>query len=207
MLPTLLPGLTDADHRQRLRAVEACILLGDPAAAPWIRPLLQDRESVVRSAAIRALGDLKDEHSFAELVTCLAAATSHERIQAVHALIALGNPQMRTPLIHAVTAEPHYSVRIAIIKALSNFYTDIKVVTVIIHCLTDPNEDVRATAAVALAQMGATQAIPALQRMALSDTNHETMMNGMYTAISAVARQALAVLRGQTQHRSLPWPG
>jgi hypothetical protein len=43
----------------------------------------------------RALGDLEDHDSFAELVACLAAPVSHEWRNAVQALMALGDERMR----------------------------------------------------------------------------------------------------------------
>lgn len=89
--------LTSQDYRQRLQAIYRLVEQHPPQAGTWIRPLLKDRESLVRSAAIVALGDLQDQEAFADLVNCLAAPTSHERSNAVRALVALGDARMRIP--------------------------------------------------------------------------------------------------------------
>src|SRR5258708_218398 len=99
--PSPPPGLADPDHRVRLQAIYALVERGQPQVGQWIRPLLHDRESPVRNAAIVALGELRDQEAFDALVACLAASMSHERRNAVQALVALGNPQMRRPLVQA----------------------------------------------------------------------------------------------------------
>jgi HEAT repeat protein len=76
----------------------------------------------------------------------------------------------------------------------------------VIDRLTDPDEDVRATAAVALAKMGATRAIGDLQRMEQTDTNQETQMNGVATLNSVVAHQAIEVLLKRASPSAMVWP-
>jgi HEAT repeat protein len=81
-----------------------------------------------------------DQGAFDALVACVSAQMSLERRNVVQALVMLNNPPF---------------VRRAIVKALSAFRHDAEVIDVVISTLTDPDEDVRATAAAALATMGA----------------------------------------------------
>lgn len=204
--PSPPPELADPDHRVRLRAIYTLVEHHHPQAGQWIRPLLRDRESPVRSAAIVALGELHDQDAFDALGTCLAAPTSHERRNAVQALVALGNPHMREPLVHALNMEPDPLVRGHIIRALSAFRDDKQVIDGLIDALRDRDEDVRATAAVALAKMGATKALSALQYMAQTDTNRETIIHGLWELNSAVAWQAIEMIRSPERATPLDWP-
>src|SRR5262249_54008890 len=120
--------LTSQDYRQRLQAIYRLVEQHPPQAGSWIRPLLKDRESLVRSAAIVALGDLQDQESFADLVNCLTAPTSHERRNAVLALVALGGERMRDPLLQALAHETRPFVCFLIIKGLSAFADDGEVI-------------------------------------------------------------------------------
>jgi HEAT repeat protein len=189
-----------------MRAIYALVERGEPWAAAWIRPLLRDRESPVRNAAIAALGQLRDVESFDALVACLAAPMSTERQNAVSALAELADPRMRVPLVHVLQTEPSFVIRESVIRELSAFRDDDEVIDALIHSLTDPDEDVRATAAVALSRMRAVKALFALQHMALTDTNQETTINGLYEANSWVAQRAIEIIRSPEQASDLDWP-
>src|SRR5262245_60536261 len=100
--------LTSEDYRQRLQAMYRLVEQYPPQAGSWVHPLLKDRELLVRSAAIVALGGVQDQDCFAALVDCFAALvdcfaapTSHERSTAVLALVALGDERLRDPLLQA----------------------------------------------------------------------------------------------------------
>ena len=198
--------LASDDYRQRLQAIYRLVEQHPPQAGTWIRPLLQDRESLVRSAAIVALGDVADQDSFAQLVACLAAPMSHERRNAVQALIALGDDQMRSPFLQALAHESNWSVCLAIIKGLSVFAHDEEVIDALIEQLQASDEDVRAAAAVALAKMRARAAIPALQNMAKTDTNQETSIHGLWIYNSSVAKMAIVAILSDQPPSELDWP-
>lgn len=198
--------LASDDYRHRLQAIYRLVEHHPPQAGSWIRPLLQDRESLVRSAAIVALGTVEDQESFAPLVACLAAPMSHERRNAVQALIALGDERMRSPFVQALSHEINWSVCLAIIKGLSAFAHDEEVVDVLIQQLQAPDEDVRAAAAVALAKMRARAAIPALQYMAETDTNQETSIHGLWVVNSSVAKMAIVTILSDQPLSELDWP-
>jgi HEAT repeat protein len=198
--------LASDDYRQRLQAIYRLVEHHPPQAEAWIRPLLQDRESLVRSAAIVALGNLQDQESFSDLVACLGAPTSHERRNAVLALSALGGQRVRSPLVQALTQETNPFVCPIIIKALSAFADDSEVIDVLIQELQAPDEDVRATAAVALAKMRARAAIPALQDMAQTDTNQEISIHGLWVYNSSVAKMAIVAILSDQPPAELDWP-
>lgn len=198
--------LSDPDYRERMRAIHALVEQGQRQAGHWIRPLLRDHESPVRNAAIIAIGNLRDQESFDALVACLASSMPLERSNAVQSLVALNNPGMREPLVQALRVDSSPTALQAIIRTLSAFPRDAEVIAVLIATLTDANEDIRATAAVALAKMRASEAIAALQRMALRDTNHETTINGLWIANSSVARQAIEMIRSHDASSDLDWP-
>jgi HEAT repeat protein len=194
------------DYRQRLQAIYRLVEHHPPQAGTWIRPLLQDRESLVRSAAIVALGNVQDQESFPDLAACLAAPTSHERRNAVLALSALGGERVRSPLVQALAHETNPFVCLDMIKALSAFADDKEVIDVLIQKLQAPDEDVRAAAAVALAKMRARAAIPALQYMAQTDTNQETSIHGLWLVNSSVAKMAIVAILSDQPPSELDWP-
>ena len=136
--PTAPTELTAEDYRQRLQAIYRLVEQHPPQAGMWIRPLLQDRESPVRSAAIVALGTLRDQESFADLVACLAAPTSHERRNTVLALLALGGERVRSRLVQARAHEANPSVCQVILRGLSTFADDREVIDVLIEELQAP---------------------------------------------------------------------
>lgn len=93
-----------------------------------------------------------------------------------------------------------------IIKGLSAFADDGEVIAALIQQLQAPDEDVRATAAVALAKMRAGAAVPALQHMMQTDTNQETTIHGLWVANSGVAKWAIAMILSGQQASELDWP-
>lgn len=198
--------LASVDYRQRMWAIYRLVEQHSPQVGSWIRPLLKDREALVRSAAIVALGDVQDQDAFADLVTCLVASTTHEQSNAVRALVALGGERIRDPLLQALSHQTDPFVCFDIIKGLSAFADDGEVIAALIQQLQAPDEDVRATAAVALAKMRARAAVPALQRMMQTDTNQETSIHGLWVHNSSVAKMAIATILSGQQASELDWP-
>jgi HEAT repeat protein len=168
-------------------------------------PLLHDREMPVRNAAIVALGTFGDRRAFDPLVACLASSSSLDRKNAVQALVALGDPRRCDPFLEALKTEKQPSICMALIRDLSVFPGE-KVLASLLELLTHQDEDVRATAAVALGKMGQSRALPALQHMALTDTNHETTLRGLWVHNSSIAQQAIHIILHPEQEQALDWP-
>ncbi len=198
-------GLTNPDYRTRMRTIHILIEKRHPGAVPLILPLLYDREMPVRNAAIVALGMLADREAFEPLVACLIATISLERKNAVQALVALGDPRRLGPLLDALRTEVNSSVRLEIIKAISAFPKE-EVIETLIRLLTDRDEDVRVVAAIALGKIGQPHAIPALEQMALTDTNQETVIHGLWETNSFVAKQAIKMILHPDGEQDLDWP-
>jgi HEAT repeat protein len=202
---TIAEDLTNPDHRMRMRTIHMLVEKQHPGAVLLLLPLLHDREMPVRNAAIVALGMFSDSRAFEPLLACLAAPITLERKNAVQSLDALGDPRRLDPLLDALRTEINSSVRLEIIKAISAF-SKAEVIETLIRLLTDRDEDVRVVAAIALGRIGEPQAIPALQQMALTDTNQETSIHGLYERNSTVARRAIQMILYPEREQDLDWP-
>src|SRR5260370_34954930 len=95
-------------------------------------------------------------------------------------------------------------VRVGLIKAVSVFPEE-EVLETLIELLTDQDEDVRAVAAIALGKMGQPRAIPALQRMALTDTNQETRIDGLREQNSSLTKRAIQMILHPEQEQDIVW--
>ncbi|HEY4384699.1 MAG TPA: HEAT repeat domain-containing protein [Ktedonobacteraceae bacterium] len=202
---TITERLIDPDYRVRMRTIHILVERGNAEAVLLLLPLLHDREMPVRCAAIVALGTFADRRAYEPLVTSLATPISLERKNAVQALVASGDPRRRDAFLDALKTEMNTIVRVQLIKAISVFPEE-KVLEILIEELTNGDEDVRAVAAVALGKMGQPQAIPALQQMALTDTNQETSIHGLAIQNSAIAKQAIQIILHPEQEQSINWP-
>lgn len=198
-------GLVNPDYRVRMRTIHVLVERGHAEAVQLLLPLLHDREMPVRNAAIVALGTFADRQAFDPLVTCLAAPISLERKNAVQALDALGDPRRRDAFLDALKTEMNPFVRVGLIKAVSVFPEE-EVLETLIELLTDRDEDVRAVAAIALGKMGQPRAIPALQQMALTDTNQETSSDGLCEQNSSLAKRAIQMILHPEQEQGIGWP-
>jgi HEAT repeat protein len=202
---TIVDGLANPDYRVRMRAIHVLVEQRHAEAVPLLFPFLHDCEIPVRSAAIVALGAFADRQAFEPLVACLAAPTSLERKHAVQALVALEDPRRRDPLLDALKTEMNSSVRVELIKAVSVFLEE-KVLEMLIQLVSDRDEDVRAVAVIALGKMRQPRAIPALQQMALTDTNQETLIHGLWEQNSSLAKRALQMILDPEQEQDIGWP-
>lgn len=198
-------GLVNPDYRVRMRTIHVLVERGHAEAVQLLLPLLHDREMPVRNAAIVALGTFADRQAFDPLVTCLAAPISLERKNAVQALVALGDPRRRDAFLDALKTEMNPFVHMRLIKAVSVFPEE-EVLETLIELLTDRDEDVRAVAAIALGKMGQPRAIPALQQMALTDTNQETSIHGLWEQNSSLAKRAIQMILHPEQEQGIGWP-
>ena len=201
----MVEGLVNPNHRVRMRTIYMLVEHGHAEAVPFLLPLLHDREMPVRNAAIVALGTFADQQAFAPLVAHLTAPISLERKNAVLALVALEDSRREDAFLEALKTERNPSVRVELIKALSVF-PDEKVLETLIERLTDEDGDVRAVTAIALGKMGLPRAIPALQQMALTDTNQETSIHGLSIQNSSIAKQAIQMLLHPDQEQAIDWP-
>lgn len=120
--------------------------------------------------------------------------------------MALDDPRWRDPCLEALKIEISPSIFMDLIKAVSVFPEE-KVLEAFLELLTHRDEYVRATAAIALEKMGQPRAIPALQHMALTDTNYEVFILGLVIRNSSVAQQTIHMILHPEQEHILDWPG
>jgi HEAT repeat protein len=206
MEKTLAEGLVNADFRVRMRTIYALVEQKHEEAVPMLLALLHDREMPVRLAAIAALGTFANPQAFEPLVACLASPITLERRNAVQALVALGDPRRCDALLQALKTEKNPSIRGAMIKAVSVFPKQ-EVLEGLMERLGDREPYVRAVAAIALGKMGQPRAIPALQQMALTDTNQETFLQRGSERNSSIAQRAIGKILHPEQEQDLDWPG
>lgn len=202
---TIIEDLSDLDYRVRMRTIHTLVQRGHAEAIQLLLPLLNDREMLVRCAAMIALGTFADRQIFDSLVPFLASTVSLERKNAVQALVTSEDPRRRDAFLDALKTETNLFVRVQLIKALSVFHEE-KVFEMLIEQLTDQDEDIRAIAAIALGKMGQPCAIPALQQMVLTDTNEETSIHGLCELNSTIAKRAIQMILHPEQEQNIDWP-
>jgi HEAT repeat protein len=206
MEKTFTEGLANSDYRIRMRTIYTLVEQKYGEAVPLLLTLLHDREMPVRCAAIAALGIFADSQAFEPLAACLVSPITLERRNAVEALVALGDPRRCDVLLQALKTEPNSSIRGAMIKAVSVF-PEQEALEGLMERLGDREPYVRAVAAIALGKMGQPHTIPALQQMALTDTNEETFLQRGYERNSSIAQRAIHMILHPEQEHDLDWPG
>ena len=104
-------GIGDPDARLRATAVRSLGVLGRPAAAQQVRPLLDDEVAEVRWTAAMVLGRLSDSSAVAPLLAHLSDSRSEVRRQIALALGYLGDPTVRGALLKLAFDDPSDEVR------------------------------------------------------------------------------------------------
>jgi putative membrane-bound dehydrogenase-like protein len=95
-LAQAIAALGVSNSRPKVRQAAAATLgkLGEPAAALLLVPLLSDRESIVRTAAVRSLGQLKAREAVPALIKATADDTT--QFDAIKALSQMPDPRALT---------------------------------------------------------------------------------------------------------------
>jgi HEAT repeat protein len=183
-VPTLIKGLSDADKKSRLAAVEALEALGSDAAPaiPDLIKVLNDKNVFVRWAAARTLGKIGPGQGNAAVAgiakllrdpdydVCLAAATALERLGP--------NAKSAIPALIDATKASDALMRVAVTKSIDAIGTDAQsAIPALAALLSDPEARVRQAAATVLGHFGniAITAEPAL-RKAVDDSEPEVRL-------------------------------
>ena len=149
------------DKGVRQAAAEALVKIGAPAVEPLIAAL-KDKDSDVRYAAAKALGEIKDPRAVEPLIAVPKDYYSGVRYAVTEALVKIGAPAME-PLIAALKDKDSKDsdVRQAAAEALGEI-KDPRAVEPLIAALKDEDSDVRAAAAYALGEIKDPRAVEPL---------------------------------------------
>ena len=119
--PALLAALRDPSDRVQAHAALALGELKDPAAVePLLTRVRETPETSARFAFIEGLGKIGDARAYETLISCLQGANFVTRIQAVDALLGLGDPRAADS-IRPLLNDPQPAVRDSAQKALAAF--------------------------------------------------------------------------------------
>lgn len=191
----LLSAAVDEELDTELRVIACWFLsrLGDNDAA--LSPLLKclrDRDPVLKSEAARALGTIGSAKAALPLISAVQSDASDEvRFYSIYALGLIGDDIAVEPLV-AVLMDLSQVARVRGMAAetLSRFRGD-RVVSTLTSCLSDSLAEVRYWAAYALGELGASQALSELSRLA--NTDHEMTLEG--ESVSDEAAEAVRKIR------------
>jgi HEAT repeat protein len=156
-------ALQSTDWVVRWAVIEALAWIGDPAAVPAVRALLDDENWTVQIAATRALAEIGDQTAASHILPLTKHDNSVVREAAAEALGVLGHTAT-VPHLCTLLSDRDSLVRLAATVALGKFKDDSLVLQHLLHALEDENGDVRWAATEALLAKENPQSVPALAR-------------------------------------------
>ncbi|MFC5409272.1 PVC-type heme-binding CxxCH protein [Larkinella bovis] len=171
-LPTL------SSEEGRASAVFALSRINTPAAWNGVRAALNDKSSIVRTAAVRALGLQKDAKSVDKLLSLVQNDALSVRRQAATALGQIGNPRAVPVLLTAVAKTTDRFVSHAIIHSLILLQQP----AVLVNALESPAPPTRIAALIALDQMDGKPLQKAHLAAALAAKEPEVAKTGIWLA-------------------------
>ncbi|WP_245395679.1 HEAT repeat domain-containing protein [Anthocerotibacter panamensis] len=152
---------------------------------------LQDKDSLVRSRAAYALGQIGSEQAVEPLLRALQDENAEVRGSAAYALGRLGSEQAVEPLLRALQDE-NAEVRGSAADALGQIGSE-QAVEGLLRVLQHEDADVRGSAADALGQIGSEQAVEPLLR-ALQDEDADVRWRAAYALGRLGSEQAVELL-------------
>ncbi|MEW6207984.1 MAG: HEAT repeat domain-containing protein [Acidobacteriota bacterium] len=190
-LPSLIEGLKKGDVETRRLAASALARFRDDRAAPALIDSLKDTDAQVRRIAAEKLGETRNHSAVPALIAALSDVDSGVKTQAAQSLGLLGDPMAVGALLRELRKSDDSSWRYfadalirvgdtsiapdviaALRKRVKNRWQDQRVAFTIsslnvapfmVMALGDKDARVRHLAASVLAQIGDTEAIPALE--------------------------------------------
>ena len=169
-VPALMAALKDSDVQVRRAAAQALANHEDPRAVPALIDALKDSDAEVRATSAMALGQLEDKRAGAPLVALLKDGNVEVRRAALYALQGI-EAEVPVEAIVAALGDADDEMRQAALGlALSRLHrdgeeespADPRFVALFTRLLADRDADVRAQAAMALAEAGLKEAPAAL---------------------------------------------
>ncbi|TKT87938.1 PVC-type heme-binding CxxCH protein, partial [Dyadobacter frigoris] len=142
-----LPGIKDEE--MRAAAVFGLSRINTAAAWNGVRSAMNDKSSIVRTAAVRVLGLAKDVKSVDKLMSLVQKDAAPVRRQAATALGQIGNARAVPALLKAASDNSDRFVKHAIIHSLIL----LKSTDLMVNALDSPSPQIRIAALIALDQM------------------------------------------------------
>jgi len=159
--------LTDPDFGVQTKAVELLIKLKDPETVKYLVDALKDESEYTRRSAVEVLNELADADSIKYLLNAIGDKDWWVRSRACDALASIGGPKVTNAALHLIRDDDE-NIRRSAIEIL-NQTRDERAVKHLIAATKDKDWWVRERAADALADIGSTDALPALMDMLESD--------------------------------------
>jgi HEAT repeat protein len=172
--------------------------LGASVTIPSLIDRLQDKEWLVREAAVEALGELEAQDVIPALIGRLRDAPADGRRAAVEALGKLQAREALPALIERLR-DASADVRRASVEALGKLQAR-EAVPALIERLRDASANVRRAAVEALGKLQAREAVPALIER-LRDKNKDVHLTTVETLAGLEVREAIPPLIQQLQNR------
>jgi len=153
------------EHRARLDEISAIERSPGAAKTPALKPMLSDKNPLVRGEAAEAIGKAKDQAAFGELSTAIKSEDDHTRWGAVRGLATLGDNKAVLLLITAL-GHPEGNTRWKAAQALGEL-KDARAVDALAEAArSDKSRNVRLAAIEALMKTGGAKAAAAAEGLA-----------------------------------------
>jgi len=159
--------LCDSDFGVQTKAVELLVKLRDPEAVKYLVEALKDESEYTRRSAVEVLNELADADSIKYLLNAIGDKDWWVRSRACDALASIGGPKVTNAALHLIRDDDE-NIRRSAIEIL-NQTRDERAVKHLIAATGDKDWWVRERAADALADIGSTDALPALMTMLEAD--------------------------------------
>ena len=187
-------ALKDASVEVRRAAVEALGEFEDVAAIPALASMIHDDDVEVRRNVAQALGQFEETATIEPLTAMVKDRDAEVRANAIEGLHHFENMSL-VPIFVAALKDSSAHVREHAADALGNFDELRTAPRALIDALSDPNRDVRRSAAGALANIGDEAAVPALKKL-VSDTDTETRRDAVEALKEIGGAEAVTALMG-----------
>lgn len=157
----LIDTLQLDDNRVRARAVEALGAIGDPRAVDVIVGLLRDTNRFVKGNAITALGRIADRKAVDPLLISLSDQDPQMRRAALDSLGRIGDERAFQPVSELLKKETDQNVRFVALATAAKLGRQ-QSIPMLIEAFSDRAEELRHTAASALARLELDATFPAV---------------------------------------------
>ena len=189
----LVQALRDPSIEVRREAARALGEIGDPRAVPALLQMLHDPASGIRAECAEALGKIGDRSALNPLIAMLQAEAIEERLGAIQALRLLGDAQALPALLERLQQAPGPLEQSRLLEAIGHLLRNatmeglqaLKVDALLMAYLQSPRPEVRAEAAMAIANLPPDSNLAVAVRRQLMQEQEPTAMAPLARALSA----------------------